>query len=148
MNDDLENKVKNAKDPAKTYSPQITASEVPWAELQRLLEQMDFPDGSNAAPNEEKAAQDSHEESIDKPVESKAEKAELDAHIKRGEAVVEQFQNELRQSLLGLTNTLAEKGLLDKKTARKRMKMAKREDKRRLRELKKKMRKIKKNGAQ
>ena len=147
MNYDLENKVKNAKDPAKTYSPQITASEVPWADLQRLLEQMDFPDGSTAATNEEKAAQDSHEESIDKPVESKAEKAEPDAHMKHGVDVVEQFQNELSQSLMGLTNTLAETGLLDKKTARKRMKMAKREDKLRLKELKKKMREIKKNGS-
>lgn len=152
MNDNVDNKVKEAEESAEKNSPQNAVPENPWAELQRLLARMDEGLDENInAPVEERNVPASQvektDENIDKPVESKADKAELNAHIKSGEALVEQFQNELRQSLMGLTNTLAEKGLLDKKTLRKHQKRVKREDKRRVKELKKKMREIKKKGS-
>lgn len=151
MNDNTDNKVKGAEESAGNNPSQNAKPENPWAELQRLLDQMEFPGESITASAEEKTVPGSQvekrDENVDTPVESKADKAELKDHIKRGEAVAEQFQNELRQSLLELTNTLAEKGLLDKKTARKHKKRVKREAKLRQRELKKKMFEIKKNGS-
>lgn len=155
MNGNIDNKVNEADEFSGNSSPQNEKNENPWAELQRLLEQMELPGESADTSAEEKTVPAPHyDETCEKTAESaesKADEAEFMKHVRRGEAVAEQFQNELRQSLLELTNTLAEKGLLDKKTARKHKKRVKREAKLRQRELKrelkKKVRGMKKNGS-
>ena len=146
---------KNAHE-TRSENPQANAeekaeaqSENPWAELQRTLEEMEKSYNSTSentdAPEAPEAAKSSG------TTESKSGKTDLNRYIKRSETMVEEATNMLKQSLLDLTDTLAEKGLLDKKTARKHRKRVKREAKLRQREIKRKLkeeaRKIRKNGS-